>query len=329
MDQKSIIFSGIQPTGIVHIGNYLGAIQNWVKLQSEGQCYFSVVNLHAITIPYQPETLRQLALQLTAILLACGVDENQSTLFLQSHIPQHSQLMWLLSSVSPYGDLTRMTQFKDKSQQYHQNINVGLFAYPILMAADILLYRTTHVPVGEDQIQHLELTREIARRFNEQYQCSYFTLPQAMLAPIKRLKGLDGNAKMSKSLNNYISLLDSPDEVHEKIKKSVTDPQRIYKTDKGNPDICNIFTLHKELTSPKIVNDINIGCRNASLGCVECKKIIVQQLNDLLAPIQEKYAAYQKQESLIKDILEAGRKKASQEAKKNYQEIEQIMGLGE
>jgi tryptophanyl-tRNA synthetase len=327
MSIQNSLFSGIQPTGTIHIGNYFGALKNWVKLQDSYTCFYSVVDLHAITVVYDDKDLASTTLKTANLLLACGIDPEKSTLMVQSHIPFHSQLMWLLSCIAPYGDLTRMTQFKDKSLQHQHNINAGLFFYPILMASDILLYKTEHVPVGEDQLQHIELTREIARRFNERYNTEYFKLPQPILSSTKRLKGLDGSAKMSKSLNNYISLLDSPKEVEIKIKKAVTDPQRIHKTDKGNPFICNIFSLHQELTDTKMTQDIKDGCQSASLGCVDCKKILMRNLNAFLMPIQEKYNTYAQSPDHTAQILNEGAQKAKKVAEETLKEVQDIMGF--
>src|SRR5690242_15347232 len=232
------VFSGIQPSGELHIGNYLGAVRNWVALQDHHECFFCIVDYHAITVPYEPEDLRRRTYEMAISLLAAGLDPNKCTLFVQSAVPEHTELAWIFNSVTPLGELERQTQFKDKSQR-QESVLTGLLTYPILQAADILLYRADKVPVGEDQVQHLELSREIARRWNARFatdDAPYFAEPQPLLTPTRRLMGLDGQAKMSKSLNNYIGLLESTDEIWAKLRPAVTDPARIRKTDPGTPE---------------------------------------------------------------------------------------------
>ncbi len=228
------IFSGIQPSGKLHIGNWLGAVQNWVNLQRSYESLICIVDLHAITGKYDKETLAQRTRDMAVGLLAAGIDPAQATLFVQSHVPEHSELQWLLNSVTPLGELERMTQFKDKSQKF-ESVPAGLLNYPVLMAADILLYRADLVPVGEDQVQHLELTREIARKWNAEFGggVNFFPEPQAILTEAKRITGLDGQAKMSKSLGNTIGLLDSPEEIWQKLRPAKTDPARVTRKDSG------------------------------------------------------------------------------------------------
>ena len=250
------IFSGIQPSGDLHIGNWLGAVQNWVNLQHSYDCIFCVVDLHAITGKYDHSTLAARTRDMAVGLLACGIDPARSLLFVQSQVPEHSELQWLLNTVTPLGELERMTQYKDKAQRF-ESVPAGLLNYPVLMAADILLYHADLVPVGEDQIQHLELTREVARRWNAEFGRgeSYFAEPQALLTEAKRIMGLDGQAKMSKSLGNTIGLLDTPDEIWQKLRPAKTDPARVTRKDPGNPEVCNIFQLHKYFSPPETVAD--------------------------------------------------------------------------
>ncbi len=245
------IFSGIQPSGELHIGNWLGAVQNWVRLQESYDCLFSVVDLHAITASYQPDELGRRTWEMAAGLLSAGIDPDRATVFVQSHVPEHTELQWLLSTVTPLGGLERMTQFKDKSTRV-ESIPAGLLTYPVLMAADILLYRADLVPVGEDQIQHLELTREICRKWNGEFGRGedFFPEPQPLLTEAKRILGLDGQAKMSKSLGNTIGLLDPPEEVWNKLRPAKTDPARVRREDPGTPEICNIYSLHRYFSPP-------------------------------------------------------------------------------
>src|SRR5688500_5248935 len=228
----SRIFSGIQPSGELHIGNYLGAVKNWVGLQHEFDSIFCIVDYHAITLPYKPEDLRRRTRDMVISLLASGLDPDACTLFVQSAVPEHTELAWIFNTLTPLGELERQTQFKDKSGK-QESIPAGLLNYPVLQAADILLYKADLVPVGEDQVQHLELSREIARRWNTRFSPGYFPEPQAKLTPSRRIMGLDGQAKMSKSLGNTVALLEPPDEIWKKLRPAVTDPARVRKTDPG------------------------------------------------------------------------------------------------
>src|SRR6059058_742388 len=239
----SRIFSGIQPSGSLHIGNYLGAVKNWVDLQNKYESLFCVVDYHAITLPYRPADLRARTRDMALSLLAAGLDPEKCTLFVQSMVPEHTELAWIFNTLTPLGELERQTQFKEKASR-EESVPAGLLNYPVLQAADILLYRAELVPVGEDQLQHLELSREIARKWNARFDDRGFFAfpePQALLSTAKRVLGLDGQAKMSKSLGNTIGLLDSPETIWEKLKPAATDPARVTRKDPGNPDICNIF----------------------------------------------------------------------------------------
>ena len=253
----SRIFSGIQPSGELHIGNYLGAVKNWVQLQQQYDSIFCVVDYHAITVAYEPAQLRQRRHDMALSLLAAGVDPARAILFVQSAVPEHTELAWVFNSVAPLGELERQTQFKEKSQR-QESVSAGLLTYPVLQAADILLYRADKVPVGEDQVQHLELTRVIARRWNAAFSAGedYFPEPQPLLTPTRRVMGLDGQAKMSKSMGNTIGLLESTEAIWAKLRPAVTDPKRIKRTDPGTPEVCNIYHLHKAFSPAATVQHV-------------------------------------------------------------------------
>lgn len=239
---SSRIFSGIQPSGELHIGNYLGAVKNWASLQEQYESFFCIVDYHAITVPYEPEELRRRTRDMAVSLLAAGVDPSKCSVFVQSAVPEHTELAWIFNTVTPLGELERQTQFKDKSSR-QESVPAGLLNYPVLQAADILLYRADLVPVGEDQVQHLELSREIARRWNARFASDaepYFPEPQPLLTPTRRIMGLDGQAKMSKSLGNTVGLLEETGDIWEKLRPAVTDPKRVRRTDPGTPEVCNI-----------------------------------------------------------------------------------------
>jgi tryptophanyl-tRNA synthetase len=302
------IFSGIQPSGELHIGNYLGAVQNWVELQRTYECMFCIVDLHAITSPsFDSEVLGQRTREMAIGLLASGVDPERATLFVQSHVPAHSELMWLLNAVAPLGELERMTQFKDKSQEL-ESIPAGLLNYPILMAADILLYRAELVPVGEDQVQHLELSREICRRWNAAYGAGEAVLPepQPLLTEAKRIMGLDGDSKMSKSKGNTIGILDSPEEIWQKLRPAKTDPARVTKKDPGTPEICNIYHLHRYFSPPDAVAIVADNCRGAKWGCLDCKRVLAENMSAALAPVRARAAELTADPARVDEILGDG-----------------------
>ena len=322
------IFSGIQPSGELHIGNWLGAVQSWVNLQRSYQSLICIVDLHAITGKYDKDTLAQRTRDMAIGLLAAGIDPGQATLFVQSHVPQHSELQWLLNSVTPLGELERMTQFKDKSQKF-ESVPAGLLNYPVLMAADILLYRADLVPVGEDQVQHLELTREIARKWNAEFGRGddFFPEPQPLLTEAKRITGLDGQAKMSKSLGNTIGLLDSPEEIWQKLRPAKTDPARVTRKDPGNPDICNIFHLHKYFSPPETVSLVAGNCRGAKWGCLDCKRVLADNMIATLAPIRERALQLQDEPGRVDEILAAGASAARRRAAETLREVRDRMGF--
>ena len=325
MSKKRII-SGIQPTGIAHIGNYVGAIKNWVALTERYDCIFFIADLHAMTIEYEPAAYFQGILATARTLIACGLTPDRCTIFIQSQVPGHTDLAWIFNCLTPLGDLERMTQFKDKSDQHRENINAGLLTYPILQAADILLYKAEVVPVGEDQVQHIELTRRTARRFNNRYG-ETFPEPMWELSVTPRILGTDGQSKMSKSLNNYIGILEAPGEIWEKLRTAATDPQRIRKKDPGDPDLCNLFTIHKAFTPPERLPDIARQCRGAEIGCIECKKILYENMMQELGPIQQRAAELESRPDEVMGILDSGRQRCETIASEVMQEVRKKAGL--
>ena len=323
------VFSGIQPSGELHIGNYLGAVQNWVKLQQQHDCLFSVVDQHAITQAYDASSLSQRTLEMAIGLLGAGLDPQRCTLFVQSHVAEHTELNWYLNTVTPLGELERQTQFKDKAQR-QESVPAGLLNYPVLQAADVLLYEATLVPVGEDQVQHLELMREIARRWNARFSDGTgfaFPEPQALLTTAKRVLGLNGQAKMSKSLGNTIGLLESPEAIWEKLRPAATDPARVKKTDPGNPDICNIFTIHQGFSPADVQQTVAHNCRTAGWGCIDCKRVLADNMIAALTPIRERAAALRAEPQRVTDILRAGAAKARALARRTMTQVRQRMGF--
>ncbi len=319
------VFSGMQPSGEAHLGNYLGALRQWVELQEVHECFFCIVDEHAITSEYSPEDLPRRVFDLALSFLAVGLDPDRSTIFVQSDVPEHVALAWLLNSVAPIGELERMTQFKDKSRNL-ESIPAGLLNYPVLQTADILLYRAELVPVGEDQLQHLELSREIARRWNARFG-EYFPEPQPVLSPAGRILGLDGSSKMSKSMGNTVSILAEPDEIWERVRTAVTDPQRVRRSDPGRPEVCNVYSLHKFFTPADAIGDIASQCRGATRGCVDCKRILADSIAERLEEVRERARELEAHPRRILEILEAGAKKAREEAKATLEEVRHRMGM--
>ena len=316
----SRVFSGIQPSGELHIGNYLGAIKNWVQLQHAYEAFFCVVDYHAITRPYLPADLRAQTADMALSLLAAGLDPARCALFVQSRVPEHTELAWIFNTVTPLGELERQTQFKDKASR-QESVLAGLLNYPVLQAADILLYRADLVPVGEDQVQHLELSREVARKWNARFDPSvvaklaagdetpsqgYFREPEPLLTPTRRVMGLDGKAKMSKSLGNTIDLLEEPASIWEKLKPAVTDPKRVRRTDPGTPEVCNIYHLHKAFSPPATVEHVAVQCSTAGWGCIDCKKVLAESMESELVPIRTRAAALREDPGRVDAALAAG-----------------------
>jgi tryptophanyl-tRNA synthetase len=321
------VFSGIQPTGELHLGNYLGAVRSWVQMQDEFRCFFCIVDFHAVTQPYEaaemPGRIRDMAID----LVACGLDPARCTLFLQSAVPQHTELAWALSSVTPFGELGRMTQFKDRSERYPDSVNAGIFNYPVLQAADVLLYGATRVPVGEDQRQHLELAREIVRKWNARFGHT-FEEPQPLFSSTPKILGLDGQAKMSKSLGNTISLREPDPAVWEKLRTAATDPARVRRTDPGDPDVCNIFTLHKFFSPPERQAEVRVGCTTAGIGCIDCKKWLLEGIKGELGRIRARREELLARPGTIDDMLVEGAKRARVVAQETMARVYDRLGLG-
>ncbi|MGH7606877.1 MAG: tryptophan--tRNA ligase [Gemmatimonadales bacterium] len=320
------VFSGIQPSGELHLGNYLGAVQNWVALQHQHDCLFSIVDLHAVTQPYDPGTLAALTLDMAVSLIAAGLDPERCIVFVQSHVPEHAELNWMLTTVTPLGELERQTQFKDKAQR-QESVPAGLLAYPILQAADVLLYRAGLVPVGEDQIQHLELMREIARRWNARFGDAFFPEPQPLLTKTRRVLGLDGKAKMSKSLGNTIGLFDAPDTIWEKLRPAATDPARKTRKDPGTPEICNIYTLHQGFSPPATIAEVAHKCRTAGWGCLDCKRVLADNMIAALTPMRERADAIKREPARLRGILRNGAERARALARRTLAEVRDRMGF--
>jgi tryptophanyl-tRNA synthetase len=322
------IFSGAQPSGALHIGNYYGAIKQWVALsrEPENETIFCVVDAHAVTVEYDPKDLPKRVFEAAAGYLAGGIDPAKSIVFAQSDVTEHMELSWYLTSLTMMGELNRMTQFKEKSEQHQDNNNAGIFTYPILMAADILLYKATVVPVGEDQVQHLELARDICRRFNHRFG-KVFPEPKPRLSSAPRIMGLDGKHKMSKSRGNTIDLEDPPRLVEKKLKGAFTDPLKLKLGDPGRPEVCNIFTIHKAASTPEAVADIDRDCRSGALPCGECKMRLRDAMLKDLGPLQERYVELRAKPKLVTDVLAQGAEKARVIAQNTMQEVHQAMGL--
>jgi tryptophanyl-tRNA synthetase len=320
------IFSGIQPSGELHIGNYLGAVRNWVRLQYEGDAFYCIVDYHAITVPYEPAELRVRTAEMALSLLAAGIDPSVATLFVQSRVPEHTELAWIFNSVTPLGELERQTQFKEKAAR-QESVLAGLLNYPVLQAADILLYKADTVPVGEDQLQHLELTREIARRWNARFGEGFFPEPQARLTPARRIMGLDGQAKMSKSLGNTVGLLEPREAIWEKLRPAVTDPKRVRRSDPGEPEVCNIYHLHKAFSPPETVEHVAVQCRSAGWGCLDCKRVLLDSMDAELTPIRSRAAELAANPAQIGEVLAAGAERARAVAQNTMAEVKERMGL--
>jgi tryptophanyl-tRNA synthetase len=322
------IFSGIQPSGALHIGNYLGAVKNWVALQGTMESIFCIVDLHAITIAYDPAALRERRREMAIGLLAAGIDPERSTLFVQSDVPEHTELTWFFNTVTPIGELERQVQFKEKAQR-QESVTAGLLIYPVLQAADILLYRADTVPVGEDQVQHLELSRVIARRWNAQFTPGedYFPEPKALLTPTRRLMGLDGQAKMSKSMGNTIGLLEPREEIWAKLRPAVTDPKRIKRTDPGTPEVCNIYHLHKAFSPPQTVEIVAQNCSTAGWGCIDCKKVLLDSMDAELTPIRRRAEQLRAEPELVDAALASGAARCRQLAGETMRVVRERMGF--
>ena len=369
--KKGRILSGMRPTGKLHLGNYVGALRNWVGLQDDYDCFFFIADWHALTTDYaDTRDVKQNSLEVILDYLAAGLDPERSTLFIQSHVPQHAELHLLFSMITPLGWLERVPSYKEQRENIKDKDlgTYGFLGYPLLQSADILLYtpspdlpeseRKLFVPVGEDQVPHVELTREVARRFNQFYPLGrheidwtepltsdspysfptkelphpkhgkmfLFSEPQPLLTPAAKLPGTDGR-KMSKSYNNFISLTEPAESVYRKLSMMVNDPQRERRTDPGNPDVCPVGDLHKLFSSPEVLRTIDSGCRTAGIGCIECKEFAAQSIVRVLQPIQNRRAEYEAQPAKVVEILETGAEKARTAAEKTMEEVRGAMRI--
>ena len=329
---KQRVLSGMRPTGKLHLGHYVGALQNWVRLQSTHACFFFVADWHALTTDYADTSrVKQNCIEMVLDWLAAGLDPEQATMFIQSHVPEHAELNLLLSLITPLGWLERVPTYKEQRENIKDKDlgTYGFLGYPVLQSADILIYKADFVPVGEDQVAHIELTREIARRFNGFYsgtrEC-VFPEPKPLLTPAAKLPGTDGR-KMSKSYGNALLLTDPEPVIRQKLKTMVTDPARMRRTDPGNPDVCPVGDLHKIFSDKDTLGKVDAGCRSAGIGCIECKSWAADHILKVLAPLQERRRKYEDNPKLAWDILEAGSEKARKVAAATMADVRQSMNL--
>ena len=352
-DLRKRVLSGMRPTGKLHLGNYMGALYNWVRLQREYECYFFIADWHALTTDYaDPSQVRENTREVALDWLGAGLDPEQCVMFVQSHIKQHAELHLLFSMITPLGWLERVPTYKEQQENLvgKDLSTYGFLGYPLLQSADILIYQADFVPVGQDQVAHVELTREVARRFNQFYPKKHATgakligealrstspwdllyvlpEPQVLLTPSPKLPGTDGR-KMSKSYGNTILLTDPEPVIRQKLKPMVTDPARIRRTDPGNPEVCPVFDLHKVFSSAETQQKVREGCTTAGIGCIECKSWVADAIVAELVPIQERRRRYENDPGLVKDILAAGAQRATARAEQTMCQVRTAMGLAE
>lgn len=325
--KKGRVFSGARPTGKQHLGNYLGAIKNYVALQDEYDCVYCIVDLHALTTVETTEDLRQNTYEMALDWLAAGIRPEESIVFIQSHVPEVTELHTILSMVTPLGKLTDLPTFKDKVRMHPHNINYGLVGYPVLMAADITLYKASIVPVGVDQASHIEFTRETVRSFNYRFNTQTLIEPEMKITEVPKVIGIDGQQKMSKSLDNHIDLASTAEETTRRIMMMMTDPARQRRTDPGNPDICNVFSFHKIFSSDEEIEIVNVECRKAGIGCVDCKKNLAKNLNAHFAPFRERRIKLDQKPDQVWEVLYDGDRRASEIAKQTMAEVRAAVGL--
>jgi tryptophanyl-tRNA synthetase len=322
MTAKKRILSGMRPTGPLHLGNYHGALDNWIAMQEEYECFFFIADWHALTSDYEnPGNIRRFVQEMMIDWLSAGLSPEKCTLFVQSSVMEHAELFLLLSMITPVPWLERNPTYKDQIIQLENKdlSTFGFLGYPVLQAADIIMYKANGVPVGIDQVPHIEITREIARRFNYLYG-NVFPEPDAILTQSSKILGLD-RRKMSKSYNNAIYLSDSPEDIRAKVSTMITDPNRARRKDPGNPEICNVFEFHKLYSPPSVVEQINGQCRSAAIGCVECKKIMAENLINALAPIREKRKYFEERPEMVQEIIASGNQKAQAVARQTMQDV--------
>jgi len=328
MEKKKSVLSGIQPSGGLTLGNYIGALRNWAKLQADFDAYYCVVDLHAITVRQDPEDLRRRSVETMALLIACGIRPEKSTMFIQSHVPAHAQLAWVLNCNTYMGELSRMTQFKDKAARHADNVNAGLFTYPALMAADILLYQADYVPVGVDQKQHLELTRDVALRFNKAYGDT-FTVPEPYIPEVggKVMSLQEPDRKMSKSDDNpnaYIALLDPPDVIAKKFKRAVTDSENRIAYDEGRPGVANLLSIYSVCTG-KTVEEAALAFEGKGYGAL--KSSVADAVIGLLEPLQKEYYRVLDERAYLNAAIKSGAEKAAETANKTLRDVYEKVGF--
>jgi len=323
---RQTVFSGIQPSGRLHVGNLVGAMREMIKLQDQYPCVYGIVDYHAMTVPFDPREMEKRIFDCAVDYLAVGIDPGKSILMIQSTVPAHTELAWILNTVTPISWLMRVPTYKEKKQQNPDYVHMGLLDYPVLMAADIILYKSVAVPVGEDQLAHLELTREILRKFNSTFG-EIFPEPKAILGPVTKILGLDGVNKMSKSLDNCLYLDESRDELWKKLSTAVTDTNRKRRSDPGDPDVCNIYTMHRAFSAPDEITKVGAECRKAGIGCLDCKKILLENLCRELAPIQEKKKRLSADPDSVYRVLRDGSAQAGQIARATMAEVYEKIGI--
>src|SRR5277367_1477239 len=332
-NQRKRVLSGMRSTGRLHLGNYVGALQNWVGMQDQYECFFFVADWHALTTDYADTSrVKENSIEVLLDWLAAGLDPERCTMFIQSHVPQHAELHLLFSMITPLGWLERVPTYKEQRENIAEKDlgTYGFLGYPVLQSADILIYKGDFVPVGEDQVPHVELTREIARRFNGFYNLrgvQVFPEPKPLLTPTPKLPGTDGR-KMSKSYGNTILLTDPEPVIRQKLKPMVTDPARVRRTDPGNPDICPVGDLHKVFSSQETLAKVYDGCTTASIGCIECKGWVADAVVQVLQPIQERRAGYEQNPKRVDEILEDGKNRATARAEQTMVEVRSAVGIG-
>jgi len=322
------VLSGMQPSGLMHLGNLLGAVENWKALQTQHECFFFVADWHALSTNYADTgRLKAFTQELLIDWLAAGIDPNRATVFIQSSVPEHAVLHLLLSMIIPIPWLERNPTYKEKQEEIRERdlSTYGFLGYPVLQSADILLYKPDFVPVGKDQLPHLELTRELARRFNSLY-TTVFPEPKEHLTQFPKVLGTDGR-KMSKSYGNTINLSDTETEVRQKLKTMVTDPARIRRTDKGNPDVCPVYDFHKIFSSENVIKQVDTDCRTAAIGCIDCKRQVADAMVERLSPMWERRAALTAHPGQTQEIVESGRQRASSLASKTMKEVKDAMKI--
>ena len=331
MAKSGRIFSGMRPTGRLHLGNYLGALKNWVDLQDDYECIYAAVDIHALTTITSAEEISEIQPNINEMVLdwlAAGLDPERCIIFVQSHVPEVMTLHTLLSMVTPLGWLLRVPTFKEKVRQMsetEESVNYGLVGYPVLQTADIILYKADTVPVGEDQVPHLELAREIVRRFNNKFGDT-FPEPQAKLTEAPLILGLDGKQKMSKTLDNHVDLAATPEETRKRVLTAFTDPQRVRRDIPGRPEVCNVYSLHK-IFNPSEIEVVYDECTTAKRGCVDCKAQLAERINEYLEPLRERRREYEARPEYVKEILADGAEKARVIARETIAEVTEKMGL--